>query len=240
MKLLREYIRELLKEEGELGSQVFANKAPKDSRHFGNEPDTQLEQELFDAIYRHLNVGGTSASTPLSSLVPLLRQLIQDPNYNDVFTEYTGRTACRGTSQTLTWARKHIPDFDNMPLLKGNERLHGFQKYEAWTKRVSVPPFVWQSRTGLDVSSWSTNQDVCERYLGKSEIWEEEGGIGVILFADTTQSDFLDVRELYKYRKLNKFQKEAEVVGLGPIIVNAVIVYKEIPEEVHANLTVAL
>mgnify|MGYP003119964983 FL=1 len=54
MKLLREYIRELLKEKGELGKQVFAQSAPDGSRHAGDEPDTELENSLKRALANHV------------------------------------------------------------------------------------------------------------------------------------------------------------------------------------------
>ena len=41
MKLLREYIRTLLEWEANFGEKLWAKLAKPDSRHFGDEPDTE-------------------------------------------------------------------------------------------------------------------------------------------------------------------------------------------------------
>jgi len=230
MSLLREYIRALLKEKGELGKQVFAQSAPESSRHAGDEPDTELEASLKRAIANHLLAGGSS-SKELGELGPHILKFMNDPEYNDVFIRYPAGEVCRGTKLSLEEARNLIPNFDNMPLESAIGRTHAFQKFEAWTQKVYVAPFEYTSKSGNEVTSWSTDSDrVCTRYARtNSDIWG--GNPGVILYADASQNDFLDFSEIYKFGKLNKYSKEKEVAAFGSVTITAVKVYKEVTEE---------
>ena len=234
MNLLREYIRELLKEKGELGKQVFAQSAPEGSRHAGNEPDTELEARLKRAIANHLFAIG-EGSKELGDLGPYILRFMDDPNYNDVFIRYSAGEVCRGTRMEIEEARSLIPGFDDMPLESVTPKTHAFQKFEGMTQKVSVAPFEYTSKSGNQVSSWSTDSDrVCTRFAKKNaDLWIKEPG--VILYADASRNDFLDFSELYKFGKLSKHSKEKEVAALGPVTVTAVRVYKEITEEQWAE-----
>ena len=234
MNLLREYIRELLREKGELGKQVFAQSAPKDSRHRGDEPDTELEYSLKRAIANHLFTGGAS-SKELGELGPYILRFMDDPDYNDVFIRYPAGEVCRGTRMSLEEARSLIPGFDDLPLESVTPRTHALQKFEGMTQKVSVPPFEYSPKSGNQVSSWSTNSDkVCTRFAKKNaDLWG--GNVGVILYAEASQNDFLDFVEIYKFGHLDRHKHEKEVAAFGPVTVTAVKVYKEVTEEQHAS-----
>lgn len=235
MKLLREYIRELLKEKGELGKKVFAQSAPEGSRHAGDEPDTELETSLKRALANHLFAGGIS-SKELGELGPYILRFMDDPDYNDVFIRYPAGEVCRGTRLSLLEAKKLIPGFKDMPLESATGRTHAFQKFEAWTQKVSVAPFEYSPKSGNEVSSWSTDSDrVCTRFAKKNaDLWGYN--VGVILYADASQNDFLDFSELYKFGALSKHSHEREVAAFGPVTVTAVKVYKEVTEEQWAEV----
>jgi len=244
MKLLREYIRELLKEKGELGKQVFAQSAPEGSRHAGDEPDTELETSLKRAIANHLFTGGKS-SKELGELGPYILRFMDDPDYNDVFIRYPAGEVCRGTRMDIEEARNLIPGFDDMSLESATPRSHAFQKFEAMSQKVSVPPFEYSPKSGNQVSSWSTDSDrVCTRFAKKNaDLWggnyNRPVSVGVVLYAEASQNDFLDFSELYKYGKLSKHSHEKEVAAFGPVTVTAVKVYKEVTEEQHASASEA-
>ena len=51
MKLLREYIRELLKEEGILGKYAWPTAAK--GLELIDEPDTEIEKKLYQQLHRH-------------------------------------------------------------------------------------------------------------------------------------------------------------------------------------------
>ena len=235
MRILREYIRELLKEKGELGKQVFAQSAPEGSRHAGDEPPTELETNLEIAISAHLFAGGAN-SRELGELGPHILRFMDDPDYNDVFIRYRAGEVCRGTRMSLEEARSLIPDFDDLPLESATGRTHAFQKFEAMTQKVSVTPFEYSPRSGNQVSSWSTDSDsVCTRFAKKNaDLWV--GYPGVILYAEASQNDFLDFSELYKFDGLSKHSNEKEVAAFGPVTVTAVKVYKEVTEEQWAEV----
>ena len=133
-------------------------------------------------------------------------------------------------------ARNLIPGFEDMPLESATPRSHAFQKFEAMTQKISVPPFEYSPKSGNQVSSWSTDSDrVCTRFAKKNaDLWG--GNAGVILYADAGQNDFLDFSELYKFGALSKHSHEREVAAFGPVMVTAVKVYKEVTEEQWATV----
>ena len=235
LKLLRGYIKELLKEKGELGKQVFARSAPADSRHSGDELDTEMETSLKRALANHLFAGGAN-SKELGELGPYILRFMDDPDYNDVFIRYHAGEVCRGTRMSLEEARSLIPGFDDLPLETATGRTHAFQKFEAMTQKVFVPPFEYSPKSGNQVSSWSTDSDrVCTRFAKKNaDLWVKYPG--VILYAEASRNDFLDFSELYKFGALSKHSHEREVAAFGPVTVTAVKVYKEVTEEQWATV----
>ena len=137
---------------------------------------------------------------------------------------------------SLEEARSLIPNFDDLPLESATGRTHAFQKFEAMTQKVSVPPFEYSPKSGNQVSSWSTDSDrVCTRFAKKNaDLWLNYPG--VILYAEASQNDFLDFSELYKFGVLSKHSHEKEVAAFGPVTVTAVKVYKEVTEEQWAEV----
>ena len=136
---------------------------------------------------------------------------------------------------SLEEARSLIPGFDDLPLESVTPRTHALQKFEGMTQKVSVPPFEYSPKSGNRVSSWSTNSDkVCTRFAKKNaDLWG--GNVGVILYAEASQNDFLDFVEIYKFGHLDRHKHEKEVAAFGPVTVTAVKVYKEVTEEQHAS-----
>lgn len=242
MKLIMENWRKYLNEYNPpksrppyLGQQVWSGKAPEDSKHRGTEEDTDLEKDLYNTLKNHLNTGGEATLHKLSNKVPLIKNLMKDPRYNDVFFKYQGPEVCRGTSVPLAWAYEHIPNFEKIKFIAGSDPLFpGYQgeygEYREWSDKIKVEPFEWMHPSKSKVSSWSTDPEVCYNYVGQN-VSNIDEGIGLILFAKPENNLFLDLKEIYKFGDLKKFSNESEVIGLESIIIDSVKVYKEVSEE---------
>ena len=81
MKLLREYIRELL--EVDLGDKVFAKKAPEGHPHHGDEEDTDIESMMWSAFSNWIrrNDAEYLGNEEVQSAI---RQAADDPRYSDI------------------------------------------------------------------------------------------------------------------------------------------------------------
>ena len=96
MKLLREYIRTLLKEQPDLGNVVFGE----------DEKDTEYEAELYKFFSDHFD--GVDRRSDLGSdptLIDNLEAYMSDPRYRDTFKSYRG-PAFRGMAMDV---RELIP-----------------------------------------------------------------------------------------------------------------------------------
>jgi hypothetical protein len=105
MKLLREYIRTLLEWEANFGEKLWAKLAKPDSRHFGDEPDTEEEFKLRKRILNHVDENGNLTR----DTIRVMLQAAEDPRYNDAIMKYTG-PAYRGIAVSDFWLDKHLPE----------------------------------------------------------------------------------------------------------------------------------
>jgi hypothetical protein len=222
---LREYIREVLNEEvvprqyvrtmfeaGELGRQVFADRAP-DGRHHGTERDTELEEEIWSALWRHLQ--GVSSKVP-KNLLDAMVSFSKDPAYNDVFILHTSGDAYRGLEVSQEYLDEHAPSWREATWPPS--KLHW-----QWSDVIPVD-FEYQNRNeSRTVSSWTPSRDVAKQF-GRAGY----GMVGVVLIADSTTNMFLDLKELYRFNRLDDFVWEEEIVGFGSIRVKGIKILKKL------------
>ena len=232
MNMLRKYIREVISED--LGQQVWADRANVDSRHFGTEPNTQREEDLWDSVFRYL-VADVGSAITAADVQDILRYA-QDPRYSDVFTQYTGAAPLyRGqqlpkdllndllgsdwpsfpTKAPPWWA---LPDGERPSLVESQ-----------WRELILSDPvtvdFVYTPdkfhREGV-ASSWTTNYLIAMDFATDS--WKAKGHdwVATLLTTDSSGGNFLDINPLYRYDRLDEHEDEEEVLGLGPIRVKSI------------------
>ena len=201
-----------LREAGELGRQIFADRAPM-GRHMGTEIDTELEERIWDALYSHLH--GLNSKIP-QNLLDAIISFSKDPAYNDVFMLYAGGDAYRGMEVSEEYLDENAPGWREAT-------FSGKKGYWKWSDLVPVN-FEYQNRNeSRTVSSWSPTPDVAETF-GRSGM----GMVGVVLIADSATNTFLDLKELYRFHRLDDFEWEEEIIGFGSIRVKGIKILKRL------------
>ena len=221
--MLRKYIRELISED--LGRQVWADRANVDSRHFGTEPNTQREEDLWDSVFRYL-VADVGSAITAADVQDILRYA-QDPRYSDVFTRYSGAAPL--------YRGQQLPRDLVDGLLQSNwpgppsevQKTHF--KSSARAELILSDPvpvdFVYSPegfhREGV-VSSWTTNYLIAMDFA--TDLWKAKGHdwVATLLTTDSSGGNFLDINPLYRYDRLDEHEGEEEVMGLGPIRVKSI------------------
>ncbi len=208
---LRQCVKTML-ETGELGRQIFSDRAPL-GRHMGSERDTELEGEIWTALWGHLQ--GLSSKVP-TNLLDAMVSFSKDPAYNDVFILHTSGDAYRGMEVSQEYLDEHAPGW--------KEATWPTSKlYWQWSDVIPVD-FEYQNRNeSRTVSSWTPSRDVAEQF-GRAG----HGMVGVVLIADSATNTFLDLKELYRFDRLDDFHWEEEIVGFGSIRVKGIKILKKL------------
>jgi len=201
-----------MNEAGELGRQIFSDRAPM-GRHMGSERDTELEGEIWTALWGHLQ--GLSSKVP-TNLLDAMISFSKDPAYNDVFILHTSGDAYRGLEVSQEYLDEHAPGW--------KEATWPTSKlYWQWSDVIPVD-FEYQNRNeSRTVSSWTPSRDVAEQF-GRAG----HGMVGVVLIADSATNTFLDLKELYRFDRLDDFHWEEEIVGFGSIRVKGIKILKKL------------
>ena len=210
MNLLREYIRILLLEAApDLGKKVFAPQAPQGHPHFGAEENTDVENQLFNALKSYLVDNNV---TSLIGLQHELEWLIGDPRYSDIFSY----------------------DERNVPLYRGQvvsrsvlEKAAG-ENLQSWidnpTKPYTASHFYYDPpifhRRG-DMSSWTDNKSKAEHFARGYNRGIHDP-VRVVFVANAPANRFLDMRSLYDYAGLDKFSDESESLALEPVELDSI------------------
>ena len=109
MKLLREYIRELLVEEGILGKWVWPTATKGDEP---DEPDTEIEKKLYQQLHKYFATSSylVKGGAPLDSeSVKAIQQIIAAGDYPATFQRVEGSQAMRGMRVTYKWIKRYVP-----------------------------------------------------------------------------------------------------------------------------------
>ena len=109
MKLLREYIRELLVEEGILGKWVWPTATKGDEP---DEPDTEIEKKLYQQLHKYFATSSyrVKGDPPLDAeSVKAIQQIIAAGDYPAIFRRVEGSQAMRGMRVSYKWIKKHAP-----------------------------------------------------------------------------------------------------------------------------------
>ena len=227
MKLLREYIRTLLKEQPDLGNVVFGE----------DEEDTEYEKKLFKFFSNHFD-GRDRASSVASdpALIDNLKSYMSDPRYRGVLKPYSG-PCFRGIlidvrdlfRMLLTGDSKVRPNPENLDHFLQKKNSQGFSAHDInyvykpkssghyslfshWTKDISVA-YSFADTGGVNTFEWGIHYPML-----------------VVMYAQPGQT-FLDAQGLYNLpperNEFAGFRDEKEVVGMGDIQVSRILIKKE-------------
>jgi hypothetical protein len=224
MKLLREYIRSLL--EVDLGDKVFAKRAPEGHPHHGDEEDTDIEKKLwsaFDQWIRRNNAEGLGDA----DVQDAIRQAADDPRYNDIIRMGAGSgTVYRGL-RIADWDVEKITGLDGEEFwnaMKTTSKNKPFKPMSDFTKADHELKPWGKIKQGL--TSWSTSKTAARKFASQQQDSRSTRELGVLLVAEPTGGEFIDMRGIYGYDGLGRVSGEAEVVSIGPVRITGVYFFQ--------------
>ena len=215
--VLRQYIRQILREEIDLGKVAFGSER-KDKVPF--EEDTPTEAKLLQSIVNYLD--GTKQLD--QGEVDAIKGWLSSGEHSDIFMKPSKGTIYRSVSMP--------PEKVSEATGISKERIVGGDNLAKMTKMgKETIDFVIQPRGGL-ITSWSTSLSAA-LYFGRisRHKYGKEGDIIVVYEALTSDNDgfMLDLDAIYKkvdHPLMIDRYKEREVWGLGPINCNRVRWYE--------------
>lgn len=214
---LRQYIRQVIREEIDLGKVAFGGER-KDKVPF--EEDTPTESKLLQSIVNYLD--GTKQLS--GGEVGAIKSWLSSGEYSDIFVKPSEGTVFRSVSMSP----EDVADVTGV----SKERIVGGDSLARNTKMgKEMIDFVVQPRGGL-ITSWSTSLSAALHFGRTSRNkYGGEGDIIVVYEAATGDNDgsMLDLDAIYNKvdhpLMIDRF-KEREVWGLGPIKCNRVRWYE--------------
>ena len=229
MRLLREYIRILLKEQPDLGDVVFGE----------DEADTEYEAELYKFL-SGLFTGKNKWTNPAMAMDPTtidnLEAYMSDPRYRDTFKPYRG-PAFRGVVMDvrelfrilLTGDSKVRPNPENLDHFLQKKNSQGFSAHDV--------NYSYRSKSNSLFSHWSKDIGVAYNFTDtrgvKTSAWGIYYPMLVVMYAQPGQT-FLDADGLYnlsgggeRRHAFSTFRDEKEVIGMGDIQVSRILIKKE-------------
>ena len=188
MNLLREYIRELLVEEGILGKWVWPTATKGDEP---DEPDTEIEKKLYQQLHKYFATSSyrVKGGAPLDSeSVKAIQQIIATGDYPTTFQRVEGSQAMRGMRVTYKWIKKHAP--------QALEQLPEEGSGGDWTGIIQAD-FAYRSKGKYgEVSSWTNDFKVARSFTTS---WSQNT-VPVIIHADTSTGYFMGTTSFSSYR----------------------------------------
>ena len=220
MNLLREYIREIIKEEdGILGKLVWPS---ADIRLARDEIDTDIEEELYRQLHNHFG-----ARAPLSpEAVDAIKKILQSDSYPNIFKRCENGTVYRGMKLSLSWIEKYAPEaLRNLP-----------DKVDIvdWQPPIDINPITYTSQGKFgNVSSWTYSVKEAKEFTKRWSYKWSTGRIPVILHSSCDSGYFMYTNEFGKYKggrykddfgikSLNPNAHEREVLLFGDCIVSSI------------------
>lgn len=180
MKLLREYIQELLKEEGLLGRWAWPTASKGD---LPEEPDTEIEKKLYQQLHKYFATSSyrVKGEAPLDAeSVKAIQQIIAAGDYPVAFQRVEGSTAMRGMRVKYSWIKKYVP--------QALEQLPEEGRGGDWNPEVPADfDYISKGKYG-SVSSWTNDFKVARSFTTQ---WSKDT-VPIILHADTSSGYFID------------------------------------------------
>jgi|TARA_R110000824_G_scaffold73472_2_gene187114 hypothetical protein len=224
MKLLHEYVRMLL--EVDLGDKVWAPNAPKDHAHYGTEPNTPIEEELWAAFYRWIR-SNDAAGLGDMRIQDAIRQAAKDPRYDDVIKMHPGGTVYRGL-RVADWDVEKITGLDRSQFQEAMKTTSKNKPFKPMSDLIPVNHELkpWGPiKSGL--TSWSTNLSAAKDFASTQADRKSTREVGILLIAETAGGEFIDMSGVYDYAvTLEGVRHEAEVVSIGPVKISGIYFYQ--------------
>jgi len=215
MSLLREYIREIIQEQGMLGKHVWPSAMGGD---MVDEPDTDIEEMLYQQLHNHFG-----AVAPLSDeAITAVQQVLDSGEYSDVFSRCDSGRMYRGMRVTLPWLEEHAPEaLEGLPI--------GLKDPIDWGDPTPITmTYVPEGKYGR-ISSWTGDREQARMFSTRYTT----DTVAVILHSNCNSGYFMSTIGMKRYKggrykdefginKLNPNAHELEVLLFGDCTVTAI------------------
>jgi hypothetical protein len=234
MKHLRQYIRRILLEV-DFGDKIWADRADHGhiSHHWGDEPDTEIEAKLWDALRKYMT---NSRGIQDLELLQAIKDAAKNTKYQDIFITrdspfWKDRSLMRGQSLPKGYIEEKLGI--SLPRsYKEASELPGWN--HPWLTINLMDSFVYRPedffRPGTEVSSWTQDDETARSFAladmpGGSSIADS-----VIFNAVTGEGEFLDLRQMYKFKGMEEYETEEEYLALDDVPVDSIDVFYRDPD----------
>jgi hypothetical protein len=234
MKHLRHFIRGILLEI-DLGDKVWADRATSGrvDNHWGDEPDTKIEADLWNALRRYL---GNASPIKDRVLLSAIKDAARDSRYEDIFiTRDSPYWDDQGLMRGQSLPKKHVEQLLKIKIPSSYaEASEDPGWHHPWLDIFLPSPYLYKPekffREG-EVSSW-TPDDRTAKNFATSDPWTstETEAMGIIFHAVRGSGEFLDLRQMYWYEGMGSHSEEEEFLALDDVLVDSISVYYEDPD----------
>jgi len=239
VKHLRQYIRQILSEV-DLGNKVWADRAdaPAVDHHWGDEPDTEIEAELWSALHKYM---GNATPFKDKRLLAAIKDAAKDPRYQDIFiTRDSPYWDDQGLMRGQSLPKDHVEQLLKIKLpssyyeaVKMSTEMDDWEPFTyGWFEKKLEKPYLYKPedffRQNTEVSSWTPDYTVAEGFaMGVSSSTSKKGDVPIIFHAVRGSGDFLDLRNIYFYENMADYIDELEYLALDDVLVNSISIFYE-------------
>ena len=213
---LRRLIRNVIAESGQappnapLGQYAFPSK--RASENLPDEPDTQLEEELFEKLMMHFQTGKSRSLKPADA--DMLRGFLEAGHYASVFHPPEVAEVYRG----MKFSPENLHELENILGLE-NFNLKAGIGVKGGEKKVDI---ILSPHGGAGASSWTDDFDTAKDFSFPDDLFTH-GAVFVAKVSDNPNQLISCPGGLYKLSQIDMYHREKEVIALGDIRVHKVI-----------------
>lgn len=215
MKHLRQYIRQILLEDGALGKWVWPSALGPTAP---DEPDTDIEELLYRQLAGHFGGRGALSGEGITAI----QQILDSGEYSDVFSRCNEGQMYRGMRVKLPWLEEHAPEaLEGLPV-KMKDSID-------WGDPTPITvTYVPEGKYGM-VSSWTGDREQARMFSTRYTT----DTVAVILHSNCNSGYFMSTMGMKRYKggrykdefginKLNPNAHEREVLLFGDCTVTAI------------------
>ena len=215
MKHLRQYIRQILLEDGALGKWVWPSALGPTAP---DEPDTDIEELLYRQLADHFGGYGALSGEGITAI----QQILDSGEYSDVFSRCNEGQMYRGMRVKLPWLEEHAPEaLEGLPI--------GLKDPIDWGDPTPITmAYVSEGMYGR-VSSWTGDREQARVF----STYYSPDTVAVILHSNCNSGYFMSTMGMKRYKggrykdefdisKLNPNAHEREVLLFGDCTVTAI------------------
>lgn len=212
--------------EVDLGDKVFAKRAPEGHPHHGEEEDTDIEGKIWSAFSNWIR-SNNAEYLGNAEIQDAIRQAADDPRYNDIIRLGAGTGKVYRGLRVADWDVEKLTGLDGTGFWQAMKTTSKNKPFKPMSDLTDIDHEVqpWGPvKSGL--TSWSKDMHAARRFASQQQDKRSTREVGILLVAEPSGGEFIDMQGLYAYDGLSRVQSEAEVVSIGPVRVTGVYFFQ--------------